>query len=187
MMVRNILIGIFLLAMTSAIWLGLQEIRSNPQLENKKGNVQEKEVNALQDKIKAPNFVLQRMDGGKTELIPKGKPAIINFWASWCGPCKVELPMLQRAYEQYKDDIQFQMVNLTIDDNEDKVKKLIHNGRYTFPVLFDVSGEVSEVYQILSIPTTYVVDKNGEIHKKVMGAMTEKQLTEILSSMQKID
>ena len=108
---------------------------------------------------------------------------MINFWTSWCGPCQAELPILQRVYEKYKDDVQFQMVNLTVDDQPDKVKKLVHEKGYTLPILFDVSGEVSEVYQVFSVPTTYFVDKDGYIYKKILGAMTEKQLTEILSSM----
>ena len=132
----------------------------------------------------ATNFVLSGMDGQKYDLVKKGKPTIIHFWTSWCNSCKTELPMLQKKYEQYKDVVQFQMVNLTVDDHPDEVKKLMQKGQYHFPVLFDFSGEVGEGYQIVSIPTTYFVDQKGMIQKKVIGAMTERQFDKLLSQIQ---
>lgn len=181
-MVRIIFVGFSLIVMIGLVGLGLQGSRSDQELMTQHEVVEDEGIKSL-EKRQAPNFVLKGMNGEKRELISKGKPTMINFWTSWCGPCQAELPILQRVYEKYKDDVQFQMVNLTVDDQPDKVKKLVHEKGYTLPILFDVSGEVSEVYQVFSVPTTYFVDKDGYIYKKILGAMTEKQLTEILSSM----
>lgn len=89
--------------------------------------------------------------------------------------------MLQKMYQRYKDDVQFQMVNLTIEDHPEEVKRFIRKENYQFPVLFDFSGEVGEVYQIVSIPTTYFVDQEGVIQKKVMGTMSEEQFRKMVA------
>lgn len=176
---KRIIIGsFFILSITIALWIGFQQ--SAP-----KTSLSKKDNQEVQTKEKAPQFVLTDINGKKSELITKGKPTVINFWASWCGPCKIEMPMLQKAYEKYKDEIQFQMVNITIEDDTNQVKRLIDEKRYTFPVLLDQTGEVSEVYQVFSIPTTYIIDQNGYIHKQVYGAMTEKQLEEMIAPLRK--
>lgn len=131
----------------------------------------------------APNFVLKRLEGQPEHLIPNGKPTLINFWASWCTPCKSEMPMIQEIYEKYQDRMAFRMVNLTVDDDLKQVRQLIKKQQYTFPIFLDETGEASEVYQILSIPTTYLIDQKGTIRHQVYGALSKKQLETMIQSL----
>lgn len=176
MMIRKLFIGVFLLAAVGTLVFWLQEARSDVQSKERAASVNH-------EKAKAANFVLSGIDGQKHELIAKGKPTIVHFWTSWCATCKAEFPLLKHLYDRYKDDVQFQMVNITVEDDPLEVKRLIQKERYRFPVLFDYSGEVGEMYQIVSVPTTYFVNRNGTIHRKVLGILTEQQFQSILQSM----
>lgn len=131
----------------------------------------------------APNFVLKRFDGKSEHLISHEKPTLINFWASWCTPCKSEMPMIQEIYEKYEDQLAFRMVNVTVDDDLKQVRQLIKKKNYTFPIYLDETGEASEMYQIISIPTTYLIDQKGTIRHQVYGAMSKKQLERMIQSL----
>lgn len=93
------------------------------------------------------------------------------------------MPHLQKAYEKYGDQVNFHMVNLTSLDNKDKMIDYIKDGKYTFPVLMDETGKVGEKYMAFSIPQTYIVDEKGQVIQKIMGAMTEEQLEEIMREL----
>jgi thiol-disulfide isomerase/thioredoxin len=103
-----------------------------------------------------------------------GKPIILNFWASWCPPCKSEMPEFQKAYEQYGSDVQFIMVNLTDGEREtiDTASAFVKKQGYTFPVYFDANQDAAYAYQFSSIPATYFIDKDGNIAAKRVGALS---------------
>lgn len=199
MNLRNILIGVLIaIAIGGAFWSAnkgqgpsMQQDPSSNKTENKpaqsqpaQGSVQRDE--APQQEMRAPNFSLQTLDGKTVELKKNnGKPTLINFWASWCPPCKVEMPHIQKAYEKYGDRVNFLMVNLTAMDDQTKVKQFLKEGEYSFPVLLDQTGEVSQMYQAISIPTTYIVDRNGVIINQIIGPMSEDQLSEIMEQISK--
>ena len=92
-----------------------------------------------------------------------GKPVVLNFWASWCGPCKSEMPDFQKAYEAYGNDIHFVMVNLTDGGREtvEKAQSFIDQQGYTFPVYFDTDVDAAMTYGVASIPTTYFIGADG--------------------------
>src|SRR5690606_25688570 len=122
-------------------------------------------------RFQAPDFTLKTLEGEEVTLSENdGKPSIINLWASWCPPCKVEMPHIQEAYEKYGDQVHFHMVNLTSLDNKKKMKKYVKKEQFTFPILLDETGEVGEKYQAFSIPQTYVVNEKGEVIQKITGA-----------------
>lgn len=102
-----------------------------------------------------------------------GKPIILNFWASWCPPCKSEMPEFQKAYEQYGSDVQFIMVNLTDGEREtiDTASAFVKKQGYTFPVYFDANQDAAYAYQISSIPATYFIDKDGKVAASVQGML----------------
>lgn len=136
----------------------------------------------------APNFTLKTMDGQHVELYQtKGKPTIINFWASWCEPCKHEMPYLETAYQKYKDKVNFRMVNETAQDNLSNIRSFMKQHQFTFPVLLDIEKDGVTVgtdqYQLVGIPTTIVMDSTGKITHKVVGEMSKEELQDILDNV----
>lgn len=134
----------------------------------------------------APDFTVLDMDGNSVKLSDYfGKPLIINFWATWCGPCKSELPAFNNMYEKYKDEVNFLFVNLTDGsrDTIESVTQFIEDEGYTFPVYFDTTMEAATAYGAYSIPMTILIDNEGiPVHSQA-GAMPEdiiEQFIEIL-------
>ncbi|MCT1403069.1 TlpA family protein disulfide reductase [Paenibacillus sp. p3-SID867] len=118
----------------------------------------------------APNFSLQALDGQTYSLQGlKGKPVVINFWASWCGPCKIEAPELVRLYDKYRARIEIYAVNVTASDSIEGAKAFAKDYGFQFPVLIDEKGEVAQKYAIRPIPTTLFVNSEGIIIEQVIG------------------
>lgn len=108
----------------------------------------------------------------------RGKPVVVNFFASWCGPCKMEMPYFEACYQEYGEDVQFLMVNLCAFGNDTKAaaKAMVEEGGYTFPVLFDTDGDAALGYAIRSMPTTVFVSAEGELKGQRIGAIDEQTL-----------
>jgi peroxiredoxin len=120
----------------------------------------------------APDFTLSTPDGQEVALSDfRGQPVLINFWATWCGPCRYEMPMFQQIYE---DDewIQKGLVILAVNQQEsaDDVREFMAQNGFSFTVLLDTTGEVSIRYGAMGIPATLFIDKDGIIKSAVMGA-----------------
>jgi len=120
---------------------------------------------------RAPDFELPTLEGGEVKLSDlRGERVMINFWASWCAPCRAEIPDMQEFYED--TDIQILAVNLTqTEDNYDNVPKFVKNYGMEFPILMDEENSASTTYQIQPIPTSFMIDSEGIIRYKAMGAM----------------
>ena len=137
------------------------------------------EDSSSESKNLAPNFTVLDLDGNEVNLTDFfGKPIILNFWASWCGPCKMEMPDFNEAYAAYKDEIEFLMVNMTDGSREtvEKASSFIAESGYTFPVYYDTDLEAAKAYSVYSIPTTYFLDENGYIIAQGRGALDAKTL-----------
>ena len=140
----------------------------------------------LQEGATAIDFELETRTGDTLRLYNHdGKPTLINFWASWCPPCKKEMPDIQKAYEKYGDEVNFFMVDLTFNDDIDAMNEYIEENQFTFPVLLDKTGDVMMDYQVMVIPTTYFVDANHVISHKVMGPMTSEHIQSIMDEITK--
>ena len=132
--------------------------------------------NAENTDYSAPDFTVQNENGSDVTLSSYfGKPIVLNLWASWCSPCKNEMPFFEEAYKE-NEDIQFLMVNMTSGDNKSDAKEFIKNEGYTFPVFYDIYGEAAYMYQAQSLPMTIFIDKNGDMVTYGVGALDKETL-----------
>lgn len=115
----------------------------------------------------------------------RGKPVVVNFFASWCGPCRLEMPYFEECYKQYGDQVQFLMVNLCGLGNDTKAaaEKMIEEGGYTFPVVYDTDGDAALTYVIRSMPTTIFVSAEGELKGRHTGMISEETLFKTVEAM----
>lgn len=126
-----------------------------------------------------PDFTVYDLDGHPVALSDFfGKPIVLNFWASWCGPCKMELPDFQEVYDELGSDVQFLIVNLT-DGNQETVESasayLAQQG-YSFPAYYDTQYSAAMAYGVSAIPCTYFIDANGCGIARASGAIDAQTL-----------
>lgn len=132
----------------------------------------------------APDFQLQSLDGQAVSLSDfRGKGVLLNFWASWCGPCRYEMPFLQRVYEEWSDQ-GLVILSVNIGESQPKVKEFMESFNLSFLTLLDTSEEVALKYNIRAIPSTFFIDKDGIIQDLKVGAFSsEAQLVNRLSKI----
>ena len=132
----------------------------------------------------APDFTMYDLDGNAVKLSDfRGKPTILNFWASWCGPCKMEMPDLEEAYQKYGEEINFLIVNLTDGASEtvESAYGYIESQGYTFPVYYDTALGGAYTYSVSAIPVTYFLDAGGNLVAYYQGAMSADILQQGIS------
>ncbi|WP_003539936.1 TlpA disulfide reductase family protein [Desulfotomaculum nigrificans] len=132
--------------------------------------------------VMAPDFTLEDINGKQVRLSDlRGKKVLINFWTTWCKYCRVEMPELQKFYEQTKDkNWQILAVNITRSERSiSDVKDYLKTNNFTFPVLLDKTGQVADQYGINSIPTSFILNEKGEVIQTKMGPFSQQELTEL--------
>lgn len=143
-------------------------------------NYNENEVEEEHSKQVAPDFTFTDVNGNKVNLSDfVGKPVVLNFWASWCGPCKMEMPHFEEKYQEYKDEINFIMLNLTDGDREtvEGAQKFIDKNGYNFPVYFDTeNSQGAFAYSVYAVPTTFFIDKDGNLVVYAQSAIDSETL-----------
>ena len=127
---------------------------------------------------KAPDFTVYDADGKAVKLSDYfGKPIVLNFWASWCGPCQMEMPDFQEKYLELGDEVQFLMVNATGGrETVESAKSFLAGTEYTFPVLFDSDASASAAYSVYYLPTTYFIDAQGHLIARATSAIDAETL-----------
>ncbi len=134
----------------------------------------------------APNIALLDYNGKEIELTDfYGKGVVLNFWASWCPPCKAEMPDFEEAYKEYGSDVHFVMVSHLAwgNDTISSAKAFYEQSGYTFPVYFDYKYKGYSEYGLDSIPQTFIIDKNGNIQKHFTGMITKGQLISAIEAI----
>ncbi|MER2089473.1 MAG: TlpA disulfide reductase family protein [Sporosarcina sp.] len=135
-----------------------------------------------------PDFELSTVSGEVVKLSDlKGKKVVLNFWASWCGPCKAEMPHMQKYYKKNKDSENVEIIAVNMTTTEKRglkgIEEFIAAYGLTFPVPLDEKGTVMEDYQIIPIPTTYMIGTDGKVNQKIVGPMDEKTLKELVENL----
>lgn len=139
--------------------------------------------NPPETKESAPNFALALLDGKSFQFSEhKGKPVLINFFASWCLPCREEMPVLEKIVREYQPKgVVF--LGIAVDDTEEKMKDFIKRYDVTFPVGLDKTAEIQKSFGLYGIPTTYFIDKKGVINYFHSGVVTEELLQHELDKL----
>jgi peroxiredoxin len=129
-------------------------------------------------KTKAPDFTVTDSSGKQVKLSDlRGKPTVVNFWATWCPPCRGEMPHFDEAYREIGGEVNFMMVDLVGGgETPGKAKKFVADQGFTFPVYFDETGEAARRYEVSAIPTSLFVDAEGNLAATSVGAINKQSL-----------
>jgi peroxiredoxin len=131
----------------------------------------------------APNFTLQFADGRKTQLSDwQGQPVVLNFWATWCAPCREEMPEFVAAYDRYQDD-GLVIVGVNAQESASQAAGFMGDFAMTFPVALDTRGDVQQLYNVRGLPTTVFIDREGRIVERWAGLLSAAALEELLAEI----
>lgn len=119
----------------------------------------------------APDFTLDTLDGPQLTLAGlRGHPVLLNLWASWCLPCRIEMPAIQRVYERHRDDgLVVVGLNVTSQDSQAAAQAFVQQFGITFPIALDRDGTASDRYELMGLPSTYFIDREGIIRDVIIG------------------
>lgn len=128
----------------------------------------------------APVFDLKNIndDNIHVDAVKYNKVLVLNFWATWCPPCREEMPELENFYKNYGEKVQF--FGIDQQESADKVSTFLQNNDYTYPVLLDTNGEIGQMFKVNGIPTTVIIDGNGTVIYRKTGGVTADELKTVL-------
>jgi peroxiredoxin len=147
------------------------------------GRISDSPAGPIRQGSLAPDFTLPGLDGHRVSLSEwRGRPVLINFWATWCGPCELEMPTIQAAYEEHQAD-GLVVLAVAVDDTEGNVKRFFQKRDLTIRPLMD-DGSASRAYQVFGLPTSFLVQEDGRIAAVHAGLLTERKLEEYLRQIE---
>ena len=137
----------------------------------------------LEPGVRAPDFALAYPDGSRSTLADlRGQPVVVNFWATWCAPCRAEMPELVDAYQQHKDE-GLVVIGVNEQEGEDEAVKFMEEFGIDFPVVLDSRGDLASLYTARGLPTTIFIDRDGNISEQWRGILTADLLAERLATL----
>ena len=175
---RLIALAIALIAMTAAI--GFMAMQPDNFTIEGQNNKQAAEIGVAAGK-KLPEFALTSLEGASVKVGSSPKVTIINFWATWCPPCREEMPELEKFSRLHGDQVDLYTINL--QEPPAKVTAFLNQNQYTLKVLLDSDGQVAKIFRVNSIPTTIVADSKGIIKYRKSGPVTASELEGVLSGL----
>ena len=135
----------------------------------------------------APEFMLQSLDGSVIDLKDlRGRAVVLNFWATWCVPCRAEMPALQDAYSEQQDQ-NLVVLAINMEEGEKQVKEYVNELKLTFPVVLDKDGSVGRLYTLLGLPSSFFVDRNGAIRAISFGSINRSAIDRRIDTALHID
>jgi len=169
-MVKKILAGVLLFGLLTVAIVQAMEKEEKPD-----------NLPGLKIGVKAPDFELENLAGETVKLSDyQGKKVILNFWATWCPPCKEEMPAMEKFYQKAGDDVEILAVNI---DPQYDVKGFANKMGITFPILLDKNDKVNSTYSVMTIPTTYFINEEGLITNKYLTSMTVELMEQYIKEM----
>ena len=129
--------------------------------------------------VMAPDFTVYDAEGNEVKLSDFiGKPTVVNFWASWCGPCQIEMPDFDEMYKEFGEEVNFLMVNMTDGSREtaDAAAKFVEDAGYAFPIYYDTKMNAAMTYGVNSLPSTYFIDAEGHAVTRAQGIINAEVL-----------
>ncbi|SFF45237.1 Peroxiredoxin [Paenibacillus algorifonticola] len=183
--IRNMLVGVFLVGLV--VWGVYDHLREQNELKFQENEdvISGIKIGIHEGEI-APNFKLSSLDNEEMSLTElKGKRVLLNFWATWCPPCRAEMPHIEKFHEEYKDqNVVVIGINLSYtEDSIEDVLTFLRKYNVTFPILKDEKARVADLFAIRSYPTTYMIDTSGVIRQKFQGAITYDTMKTSMDSM----
>lgn len=152
------IIVIIILALTAILFSSKEEMEAPPKTEP----------------VAAPQFSLPNLLGKQVSMSDfHNKPVMINFWATWCVPCRNEMPEIERVY-LLRRDYGLVVLAINLKESRDVIEKYLKKNDFSFQILMDEAGNVSDKFQLFGLPTTYFIDKEGIIQYSYMGEMTKE-------------
>ena len=125
----------------------------------------------------APTFALQDVDGNVVQLSDfRGRVVLVNFWATWCSPCRKEFPELARAYDEHNEEVV--VLGVDLQENADEVRNFASEYGAKFPIVIDVKADVAAAYRLLGLPSSYFIDQQGILRDQFFGPLSRKTLDE---------
>jgi len=136
------------------------------------------EIPAPREGFLAPDFTLETTEGVSITLSElRGQAVLINLWATWCPPCRAEMPAMQKLFEEYKDQgLLVLAINMTYQDTPTAVAPFVQENGLTFPILIEETGKVADKYELRSLPSSFFIDRNGIIQEVVIGGPMSEAL-----------
>lgn len=130
----------------------------------------------------APDFTLKSRSGENVKLSElRGEVVMINFWASWCAPCRQEMPLLEDMYNKY-NDLGFVLLGVNVEEDSSKASELLREVPVSFPVLYDTTNDVTKLYKVVAMPSTVMVDRDGNmryLHRGYLPGYEEEYIKQI--------